>query len=67
MRAENIKISKTLINQQQHMESWALNEDIAKWLAASEENILRRMFGGIKVNEDWRKQYNKDLIQLFGD
>jgi hypothetical protein len=25
------------------------------------------MSGGIKVYEDWRKQYNKELMQLFGD
>ena len=25
------------------------------------------MFGGIKVNEYWRKRYNKELMQLFGD
>ena len=25
------------------------------------------MFVGIKVNENWRKQYNKKLLQLFGD
>ena len=25
------------------------------------------MFGGITVNENWRKRYNKDLLRLFGD
>jgi len=25
------------------------------------------MFVGIKVNENWRKRYNKALMQLFGD
>jgi len=24
------------------------------------------MLGGIKVNENWRKRYNKELVQLFG-
>jgi hypothetical protein len=28
---------------------------------------LRRMFGGIKVNENWRKRCNKEIMQLFGD
>jgi hypothetical protein len=32
-----------------------MNKDIAKRLAAVERSILRRMFGGIKVNENWRK------------
>jgi hypothetical protein len=36
-------------------ESRTLNKDIAKCLAAFERNILRKVFGGIKVNENWRK------------
>jgi hypothetical protein len=24
------------------------------------------VFGGIKENENWRKRYNKELMQLFG-
>jgi hypothetical protein len=47
--------------------SWTLNKDFSKRLAAFERKVLRRMFGGIKVNENWIKRYNKELIQLFGD
>jgi hypothetical protein len=25
------------------------------------------MFGGIKVSENWRKRYDDELKQLFGD
>jgi hypothetical protein len=25
------------------------------------------MFGGIEVNENWRKRYNKELMRLFRD
>ena len=32
--------------------SWAVNEDIAKRLVAFERKVLRRMFGGINVNEN---------------
>lgn len=28
---------------------------------------LRRMFGGIKGNENWRKRCNKEVMHLFGD
>jgi hypothetical protein len=28
--------------------------------------VFRTMFGGIKVDEDWRKLYNTELMQLFG-
>jgi hypothetical protein len=38
--------------------SWTLNKDIAKRLATFEGKVLRRMSGGIKVNENWRKRYN---------
>ena len=48
-------------------ESWMLNKDIAKQLATSERTVLKRMFGGMKVNRNWRKQCNKQLMQLFGD
>ena len=48
-------------------ESWLLNKDVAKWLAVFERKVLRRMFGRIKVNENWIKRYNKEVIQLFGD
>jgi hypothetical protein len=34
---------------------------------AFERKVLRRMFGGIKVNENGRVRYNKDVMQLFGD
>jgi hypothetical protein len=33
-------------------ESWILNKDIAKRLAACKRKILRRRFGEIKVNEN---------------
>jgi hypothetical protein len=25
------------------------------------------MFGGIEVNGNWRKRYNKEILHLFGD
>jgi hypothetical protein len=36
-------------------QSCILNKGIAKRLAAFERNVLRIKFGGIKVNENWRK------------
>jgi hypothetical protein len=39
-------------------ESWTLNKDIAERLAAFERKDSRRMFGGITVNENWRKRCN---------
>ena len=48
-------------------ESRTLNTDIAKRLATFERKGLRRMFGGINVNENWKRRYNKELTQLCGD
>jgi hypothetical protein len=40
----------------------ALNKDISKRLVTSKRNVLRRMFWEIKVNENWREQYDKELM-----
>jgi hypothetical protein len=42
-------------------ESWTLNKDITNRLATFERKVLRRMYGGNKVNENRRKQYNNNL------
>jgi len=36
-------------------ESFTMNKDNVKQLATFQGNVLRRMFGGIKVIENWRK------------
>ena len=45
---------------------WTLNKGIAKRLATCERKIIRRMSGEIKVNENWRKRYDKELMLQFG-
>lgn len=47
--------------------SCTFNNDIAKRFALFESRVLRRMFRDIKVNENWRKQCNEELIKLFGN
>ena len=54
-----MKVCKTLIRPGGNVRS--RNWDVAKRLAAFE-----RMYGGIKVNENWRERYNEVLLQLFG-
>ena len=46
---------------------WTSNKDIATRLAAFEGKVLRGMFWGIRVNENWRKRYIKEFMQLFRD
>ena len=67
--AEKIKICKTLIRPVAiyRAESWTLNKDISKWLAIFERKVLRGMCGTIQVSENWKKFYNKELMQVFGD
>jgi hypothetical protein len=36
-------------------------------LLKKKKNVLGSGFERIKVNENWRKRYNKELMQLFGD
>ena len=47
-------------------ESWTMNKDVANQLAAFERKVLRRMSGGIKLSENWRKRYYEELMLLFG-
>jgi hypothetical protein len=44
-----------------------LSKDVAKRLATFEREVLRRMFGKIRDNENWRKRYTKEVMQLCGD
>jgi hypothetical protein len=69
LRAEKINIYKTSITlvATYGAESWMLNKGIAKCLATFERKVLKRIFGGRKVNGSWTKPYNKQLMQLFGD
>jgi hypothetical protein len=46
---------------------WTVNKNIIKRLAAIERKVLRRMFEGIQENENWRKRFNKELMQMFED
>jgi hypothetical protein len=41
---------------------WILN----KRLVTFERKVLGRMFGEIKVYENWRKRYDKELLLQFG-
>jgi len=39
-----------------------VNKDVTKRLAAFERKVLRRMFVGFTVNENWRKRCVKELV-----
>jgi len=44
-----------------------VSKDFAKRLATFERKVLRRIFEGSKVNENWGKRYSKELMQFYGD
>jgi hypothetical protein len=46
-------------------ESWTLTREIVHRLAVFERKMLRRMFVGNKINENWKKLYDKELTHLF--
>ena len=54
LKSEKIKIYMTLIRPLATYEakSWSLNKDIIKRLAIFKTKVLRRVTGGIKVNEN---------------
>jgi hypothetical protein len=62
LTAGKIKLYKTLIIPvaTYGAESWAMHKDMTKRLADFEGKVSRRMFRGIKVNENWRKRCNKE-------
>ena len=44
-----------------------MHKYIANRLVAFERKALRKLLEAIKENENLRKRYNKELMQLFGD
>jgi hypothetical protein len=50
-----------------HSRIFALNKILLSGWQLLKERFLRRMFGRIKVSENWRKRYNKERMQLSGD
>jgi hypothetical protein len=44
-----------------------VNKVIARRLAIFQRKVLRRKSGETEVNENWRKRYNGELMQLFRD
>ena len=61
------RLQKIVVNFYFSIPTKILNKGIAKELAAFERNNLRKMLWWVKINENWRKLYHVELIQLFGD
>jgi hypothetical protein len=48
-------------------ETWALSKNSENALNAFERKILRRIFGPVQDNGQWRIRYNKELFELYGE
>jgi hypothetical protein len=44
-----------------------MSPEISKRLAVFEQKVLRKILGAIKINNCWRRRYNNELMQLYGD
>ena len=42
------------------------NVGLNEWVLLKERS-KEKCLGGIKVSENWRKRFNKELMQLFGN
>ena len=48
-------------------ETWVLSSDVINRLNVFERKVLRRITGAVKIDDNWRRQYNKELFDLFND
>jgi len=48
-------------------EAWCMTQKEEQTLLVFERKILRSIFGGIKVDETWRRRYNHELYQLYNE
>jgi hypothetical protein len=48
-------------------ETWRLSKQSEKTIGIIERKILRRIFGAVKDEGQWRMRYNKELYELYKD
>jgi hypothetical protein len=48
-------------------EAWTMGSETGKRLAVFERKVLTKILGTIKINNCWRRRYNNELMQLYGD
>ena len=48
-------------------EAWCMTQKDEQTLLVFERRILRSIFGGVKVEENWRRRYNHELYQLYNE
>jgi hypothetical protein len=48
-------------------ETWTLSKNSENTLSTFERKILRRIYGSVQDNGQWRIRYNKELCELYGE
>jgi hypothetical protein len=48
-------------------ETWTLSKNSENALSTFERKILRRIYGPVQDNGQWRIRYNKELYELHGE
>jgi hypothetical protein len=48
-------------------ETWMLSKKSENALSIFERKILRRIYGPLQDNGQWRFRYNKELYELYGE
>jgi hypothetical protein len=48
-------------------ETWTLSKKSESALSIFEKSILRRIYGPVQDNGQWRIRYNKDLCELYDE
>lgn len=48
-------------------ETWTLTSSEEKEVAVFERKILRRIFGAVREGDHWRRRYNREVYELFGE
>jgi hypothetical protein len=68
-KGTKIRLYKTLIRTvfTYGCETWRLSKQSEKTIGIIERKILRRIFGAVKEEGQWRMRYNKELYELYKD
>jgi len=48
-------------------ETWTLSQRAETMVNAFERKMLRRIYGPVQENEQWRIRYNHQIYQLFAE
>jgi hypothetical protein len=59
----NNPVYKTLIRSRS--EVWTLSQTVEKMLNVSEKKVLKKVYGPVFVNGQWRSKYNHEIYKLY--